>query len=73
MERSIRTADVLDAYKHPLKVGEVRWDPIEGPSILFQGRNAQTAVNPWTGKIVSAYPTGSKLRRKLLRDAGLGE
>ena len=73
MQRSIRTADVLDAYKHPLKVGEVRWHPIEGPSILFQGRNAQVAVNPWTGKIVSAYPTGSKLRRKLLRDAGLGE
>jgi hypothetical protein len=73
MERSLRTADVLDAYKHPLKVGEVKMGPIKGPSILFQGRNAQVAVNPWTGEIVTAYRTGSKLRNKLLRQGGLPE
>jgi hypothetical protein len=44
-----------------------------GPSILFLGRNAQVAVNPWPGEIVTAYRTGSKPRKKVLRQPGLPE
>lgn len=70
MERQLRTADVFDAYKNPLAVGPVRYDPFGRPSTLFQGRNAQAAINPQTGEIVTAFPTGSRLRRQLLRRAG---
>jgi RHS repeat-associated protein len=71
MERSLRTADVLDAYKNPLAIGKTRYDEFGRPSILFQGRNAQVAVNPQTGEIVTAFKTGSRVRRQLLRRAGL--
>jgi RHS repeat-associated protein len=70
IERNLRTADVFDAYKNPLAVGPARYDAFGRPSMLFQGRNAQVAVNPQTGEIVTAFPTGSRLRRQLLRRAG---
>ncbi len=70
MERQLRTANVFDAYKNPLAVGPTRYDPFGRPSTLFQGRNAQVAVNPQTGEIVTAFPTGSRLRRQLMGRAG---
>ncbi len=73
INRQIRSAEVLDAYKSPLRVGPVRYDKFGRPSRLFQGRRAQVVVNPQTGDVVSVYPTGSRLRRQLLRRAGVGE
>lgn len=53
-------------------IGLVIVDPWDLVDTDGQNRvsGAQVAITPQTGVIVTAFPTGSRLRRQLLRRAG---
>lgn len=64
-ERGISPSNISNARTNPLKVNEVKYDPYGRPSQQYIGRYATVAVNPITGKGITAWPTSSKLVIKL--------
>jgi RHS repeat-associated protein len=60
---------ILDSLKNPLKITETKTDELGRASQRFIGKDATTAVNPETGKIVSVNPTSTKTAEKLIRAA----
>jgi len=60
---------ILDSLKNPLKITETKTDELGRASQRFIGKDATTAVNPETGKIVSLNPTSTKTAEKLIKAA----
>ena len=60
---------ILDSLKNPLKISDTKVDDLGRESQRFVGKDATTAVNPQTGKIVSVNPTSSKTAEKLQKAA----
>ncbi len=67
INRSVRTADELDAIKRPLEVKPVKIDDFGRPSQRSIGRSAEVVRNPETGQIVSVNPTSTSKAERLLR------
>jgi RHS repeat-associated protein len=61
--RGVKSIDVADALKNPIKIGDVKIDAQGRPSQRFRGKNAEVAVNPENGKMVSTNPTSTKRRK----------
>lgn len=71
--RGVSTEDLRDCLTRPLGVGKIKYDEFGRPSIQYIGEKATAAVNPETGEIATAWPTGSKRAEKLKKakeDAG---
>jgi RHS repeat-associated protein len=60
---------ILDSLKNPLKITDTKTDEMGRASQRFIGKDATTAVNPETGKIVSVNPTSTKTAEKLIKVA----
>lgn len=60
---------ILDSLKNPLKITETKTDELGRASQRFIGKDATTAVNPDTGRIVSVNPTSTKTAEKLIKTA----
>lgn len=73
INRQVKSSDELDAVKNPLKKTDVKYDSQGRPSEKFIGEKATVAVNPETKKVVTVYPTGSKLEERLKRPQGGGQ
>jgi RHS repeat-associated protein len=58
---------ILDSLKNPLKITETKTDELGRASQRFIGKDATTAVNPETGKIVSVNPTSTRTAEKLIK------
>ncbi|WP_418637460.1 DUF6443 domain-containing protein [Winogradskyella sp.] len=67
MNRNVKSSSVLDAVKNPLKTGDVKVDNAGRPSQRYTGAQAEVAVNPETGKVVSTNPTSTKKAARLKR------
>ncbi|ARN84933.1 hypothetical protein GQ61_06140 [Candidatus Nucleicultrix amoebiphila FS5] len=65
VERGVRSVDELQALKNPLKVNDIVVDKLGRKSQKFIGEKATVAINPDTGKIISVYPTSTKLAERL--------
>ncbi|HOB36733.1 MAG TPA: hypothetical protein PKJ02_04550 [Candidatus Avimonas sp.] len=65
-ERGIALSDARNALTQPLKLGNIRKD---GTQQLI-GEKITVAINVDTGKIITAWPTGSKKAAKLKGDDG---
>lgn len=70
VNRSVRTADELDAIRNPLETRPIRVDQLGRPSQRTVGRNAEVVRNPETGAIVSVNPTSTRKAERLLRRLG---
>jgi RHS repeat-associated protein len=66
---SVGPKEILDSLKNPLKITETKTDALGRASQRFIGKDATTAVNPETGKIVSVNPTSTKTAEKLIKAA----
>ena len=64
LKRNVEVSHCLDALVNPLHVSSVRYSPRGEPSQLYIGNSATIAVNPDTGKAVTVYTTGSRVRKK---------
>lgn len=64
-ERGILMENVSDAINNPLKITPVKYDSFGRPSITYIGEHATVVVNPITGKIVTTFPTHSKVVLRL--------
>ncbi len=65
--RNVSKKSVRNALKNPLKTTAVKYDKLGRPSIKVIGKKATVVVNPNTGKIITTWPTSSKLLRKLIK------
>lgn len=65
INRMVRSADVLDALKNPLKGKAVKVDAQGRPSQQIIGEKATVVQNPETGTLINTWPTSSKVAEKL--------
>lgn len=63
-ERGITDQQAADAIINPLKKMPVSTDDQGRKSQKYIGRHATVALNPDTNEVVTAYPTGSRYRKK---------
>lgn len=63
-ERGITDQQAADAIINPLKKMPVLTDDQGRKSQKYIGRHATVALNPDTNEVVTAYPTGSRYRKK---------
>lgn len=68
--RPVTVEGIMDALKNPLNDGSIvtKRDNSGRPSQQFIGKSATVAVNPETGVITTTWCTGSRTRRKYLKD-----
>lgn len=66
-KRGVRTPDALEAYRNPLQRGPIRLDEFGQPRQNFIGRDATIVLNPETNRIITGYPTSTRIRNRLLR------
>jgi len=66
INRNVKSDDILDALKNPLKIKDIKIDEMGRQSQRFIGENAEVVVNPNNGKIISVNPTSSAKARQLL-------
>lgn len=64
-ERNVKMEDIVEAFTSPLKIGEIKYDRLNRPSIVMVGAKATVAINPQSGMITTTYPTHSKTAEKL--------
>jgi len=64
--RGVKPAQILDALKNPLKIGETKVDSLGRQSQTIVGSKATVVVNPETGKVVTIYPTSTKRAERLV-------
>lgn len=60
-ERGLSLDSINDALNNPLHVNGVKYDGLGRPSITYIGEKATVVINPDTGKIITAYPTHTKV------------
>lgn len=65
-ERSVDKRHVSDAITNPLQIKEKPVDELGRKSRKYIGEHATIAINPDTGYLLTTYPTGSSVRRRLL-------
>lgn len=63
-EREVTDDDVRDALTNPLHSKEVVTDELGRKSQTLIGKNATVCINPDTGKVITAWKTGTKTRKK---------
>ena len=63
-EREVTDDDVRDALTNPLHTKEVVTDELGRKSQTLIGKNATVCINPDTGKVITAWKTGTKTRKK---------
>jgi len=63
----VRSKDILDALKKPLKVKPVKVDKNGQSSQRYIGQKATTVINPESLKIISTNPTSTKTALRLVR------
>lgn len=68
--RGVRTPDALDAYRNPLQRGPIQIDELGRPGQKLIGRDATIILNPETNRIVTGYPTSTRIRNRLLPRGG---
>lgn len=68
--RPVTVEGIVDALKNPLNDGSIvtKHDNSGRPSQQFIGKSATVAVNPETGVITTTWCTGSRTKRKYLKD-----
>jgi hypothetical protein len=66
INRSVRTADELDALKNPLQVTALKLDTLGRTSQKYIGTKATVTINPDTKSIITVYPTSSKFADRLI-------
>jgi hypothetical protein len=64
-ERGVSNAAINNAIKKPLDTGPIKYDSLGRPSQKIIGKEATVIKNPETGKVITTYPTGSKVLKKL--------
>lgn len=67
IEKGVKTADILDALKNPLKVAKVVKDSQGRDCQRLVGSKAEVAVSWSAAKVVSVNPTSTKKARKLAK------
>ena len=67
LQRKISHDDIIDAIKKPLKIKSEKIDKFGRSSQVYIGKRVTVVVNPKTGKLITAYPTGSKMIKKYSR------
>jgi hypothetical protein len=65
-ERSVDKRHVSDAITNPLQIKDKPVDELGRKSRKYIGEHATIAINPDTGYLLTTYPTGSSVRRRLL-------
>lgn len=68
INRGVKPIQILDAVKNPLKVAEVKVDALGRASQKVVGQTATVIVNPTTSKVVTIYPTSTKVAEKLMKE-----
>jgi len=68
-ERGVRTPDALDAFRNPLRTGEIEYDALGRPAQKLIGQRATLVINPETNQIITGWSTSSGLAATLLRQA----
>lgn len=63
-ERGLSNDKIKDAINSPLYIGDVKIDAQGRKSQKYIGKDATVIINPDSGKIITAYPTSSRRRRK---------
>lgn len=63
-EREVTDSDVQDARTNPIYSKEIVTDGLGRKSQILIGKNATICINPDTGKVITAWKTGTKTRRK---------
>lgn len=64
--RGITYVQYKDALDNPLLIKPVKYDQFGRPSQVYIGYDATAVINPSTGKYITAWKTGSKVRKKLM-------
>ncbi|NCP61740.1 MAG: hypothetical protein GW748_00880 [Alphaproteobacteria bacterium] len=60
IEREVKSCDILDALKNPLKIGNIKIDNLGRASQRYIGFGAEVAINPYTKKILSQIKSVEK-------------
>lgn len=63
-EREVTDDDVQDARTNPIHSKEIVTDDLGRKSQVLIGKNATVCINPDTGKVITAWKTGTKTRKK---------
>lgn len=63
-EREVTDDDVRDARTNPIYSKEIVTDGLGRKSQILIGKNATVCINPDTGKVITAWKTGTKTRKK---------
>ncbi len=63
-QRNLPETGVDDALVNPLYKGEVIVDDAGRKSVKYIGKDITVVLNPDTGEVITAWKTGSRIRRK---------
>lgn len=63
-ERSVSDSDVEEARNNPIHMKSIVTDEQGRKSQVYIGKNATICVNPDTGQLITAWKTGTKIRKK---------
>lgn len=63
-EREVTDDDVRDARTNPIHSKGIVTDDLGRKSQILIGKNATVCINPDTGKVITAWKTGTKIRKK---------
>lgn len=66
IEREVKSKDILDTLKNPLKVKGVKYKDGQA-SQRYIGKRAEVVINPETKRVISVNPTSSQKARVLMR------
>jgi hypothetical protein len=61
-ERGVSPEAIIDALHNPIKSKPIRTDSLGRPSQQIIGNQATVVVNPETGKIITVWPTSSRMK-----------
>ena len=67
-QRNLSEAGVDDALVNPLHKGDVVVDDTGRKSVKYIGKDITVILNPDTGEVITAWKTGSRIRRKYGED-----
>ncbi len=64
IQRGVTVDDVIDALTNNIRPCIIKTDKNGNVSKEYTGSNARVFINPDTGKMITAYPTSSKIKNK---------
>lgn len=72
IERNIKSIDELNTLKNPLKIREIKIDPLTGrKSQRFIGEKVEVVINPETNNIISVNPIRANTLKKLINSGDI--